>query len=98
MSLEQLVDNSKTDKNTLHSYLGLYQKLLISKKETARNVLEVGIFNGGSIKLWHDFFPNATIYGLDIIPIKNLWSEIKNKQRIKLGRYDAYDNDFFKTH
>jgi cephalosporin hydroxylase len=98
MSLEQLVDNSKTDKNTLHSYLGLYQKLLISKKETAQNVLEVGIFNGGSIKLWHDFFPNATIYGLDIIPIKNLWSEIKNKQRIKLGRYDAYDNDFFKTH
>ena len=38
MSLDQLVDNSRTDKNTVHSYLPLYQKLLISKKETAKNV------------------------------------------------------------
>jgi len=51
MSLEEIVDNSKTDKNTTHSYLPLYQKLLISKKETAKNVLEVGICHGGSIKL-----------------------------------------------
>jgi hypothetical protein len=46
MSLEEIVDNSRTDKNTLHSYLPLYQKLLISKKETAKNVLEVGIYAG----------------------------------------------------
>jgi len=39
MCLEDLVDNSRTDKNTVHSYLPLYQKLLISKKETAKNVL-----------------------------------------------------------
>jgi len=104
MSLEEIVDNSRTDKNTTHSYLPLYQNLLISKKETAKNVLEVGIgdynqgvTNGGSIKLWHDYFTNATIYGLDIIPIKNTWEEILNKQRINLGRFDAYNNDFFKT-
>jgi len=45
MSLEEIVDNSRTDKNTIHSYLPLYQTLLISKKETARNVLEVGIYS-----------------------------------------------------
>lgn len=61
MSLEEIVDNTKTDKNTIHSYLPLYQKLLISKKETAKNVLEVGIYNGGSIKLWSDFFTNANV-------------------------------------
>ena len=55
MSLETLVDNSRTDKNTRHSYLPLYQELLIKKKETATNVLEVGIQMGGSIKLWSDF-------------------------------------------
>jgi len=32
MSLEEIVDNTKTNKNTAHSYLPLYQKLLISKK------------------------------------------------------------------
>ena len=62
MSLEEIVDNSRTDKNTVHSYLPLYQQLLINKKETAKNVLEVGIQNGGSIKLWSDFFKNATVY------------------------------------
>ena len=47
MNLEDIVNNSKTDKNTTHSYLQLYQKLLISKKETAKNVLEVGIGDFG---------------------------------------------------
>ena len=69
MSLEQIVDNTRTDKNTTHSYLPLYESLFKNKKETAQNILEIGIQNGGSIKLWRDYFINATIYGLDIIHI-----------------------------
>ena len=96
MSLEEIVDNSRTDKNTRHSYLPLYQKLLIYKKENAKNVLEVGIYNGGSIKLWSDFFTNANVYGLDIMHIDNVWEEIKNNEKIILHTSsDAYDNDFF---
>jgi hypothetical protein len=96
MSLEEIVDNSRTDKNTIHSYLPLYQKLLISKKETAKNVLEVGIYNGGSIKLWSDFFTNANVYGLDIMNISNVWEGIKNKEKIILyTSIDGYNNDFF---
>jgi len=96
MSLEEIVDNSRTDKNTVHSYLPLYQKLLISKKETAKNVLEVGIYEGGSIKLWSDFFTNATVYGLDIINIQNIWEGIKYNDKIILHTStDAYNNDFF---
>lgn len=99
MSLEKIVDNSRTDKNTTHSYLPLYQKLLINKKETAKNVLEIGIQTGGSIKLWRDFFTNATVYGLDIININNVWNGIKNKEKIILHTStDAYNNDFFITH
>ena len=96
MSLEEIVDNSRTDKNTVHSYLPLYQKLLISKKETAKNVLEVGIYAGGSIKLWSDFFTNAIVYGLDIINIQNIWEGIKYNDKIILHTsIDAYNNDFF---
>lgn len=51
MSLLEIVNNSKTDKNTLHSYLDLYQKLLVKKEDTAKNILEIGILDGGSIKL-----------------------------------------------
>ena len=84
MSLEKIVDNSRTDKNTIHSYLSLYQKLLITKKETAKNVLEVGIYNGGSIKLWSDYFTNANVYGLDIMNIENVWEGIKNNEKYKV--------------
>jgi len=99
MSLEQLADNTRTDKNTDHSYLPLYQKLLISKKETAKNILEVGIQRGGSIKLWSDFFTNATVFGLDIMDSANLWEGIANKEKIILyTSTDAYNHDFFHTH
>jgi cephalosporin hydroxylase len=95
-SLEKIVDNSRTDKNTLHSYLPLYQKLLVSKKKTAKNVLEIGICNGGSIKLWSDYFINANVYGLDIIDIETIWEGIKNKHNIKLyTSTDAYNDNFF---
>ena len=96
MSLKSLVDNSRTDKDTTHSYLELYDKLLSKRKETAKNILEIGIYKGGSIKLWHDFFTNSTIYGLDIMSIDHVWDEIKNNKRIILHTStDAYDEDYF---
>jgi len=98
MSLVDIVDNSRTDKNTAHTYLPLYQELLISKKESATNVLEIGIYWGGSIKLWSDFFTNATVYGLDIMDFRNVWNGVKNNERIVLHTsIDAYDETIFKT-
>ena len=92
----KLINNDKTDKNTTHSYIELYESLLHSKKLTAKNVLEVGIQRGGSIKLWHDYFANATIYGLDTMNEEHLWDEIKNKDRIILYcSHDAYNIEKF---
>jgi hypothetical protein len=104
MSLEEIVCSSYTDKNTVHSYLPLYQKLLQSKKTTAKNVLEVGIGdfgekNGGSIKLWRDFFTNATIYGLDILPVDRVMDELICDNRVILyTSVDAYNENFFIEH
>lgn len=96
-SLEEIVDNTRTDKNTTHSYLPLYQTLLSSKKETAKNVLEVGICLGGSIKLWKDFFVNANVYGLDVMDISSVWEGIKNREDIILHTStDAYDEEVFR--
>jgi cephalosporin hydroxylase len=95
MSLEEIVDNSRTDKNTTHSYLPLYQKLLINKKETATDVLEVGVCYGGSMKLWSDFFTNANVHGIDIKDTDIIWEGVKNKDNIKLyTSTDAYDDNF----
>ena len=89
-----LIDSSRTDKNTVHSYIDLYESLMHAKKNSATMILEVGIHRGGSIKLWHDYFTNATVYGIDIQ--KEVWSELQNKDRIKLLlNQNAYDQTFF---
>lgn len=66
MNLRSLVDNRMTDKDTLHSYLDTYENLFKEKKETATKILEIGIAEGGSLRLWRDYFQNADIYGIDI--------------------------------
>ena len=71
--------NTRTDTNTVHSYLPMYEQLLNSKKETAQSILEVGILDGGSINLWSDYFQNANVHGNDIIHVDNVWEDIKNK-------------------
>ena len=101
MSLASLIDNTSTDKNTVHSYLELYETLLSPKKDTAKNILEIGIGdfkekNGGSIKLWKDYFPNAKIYALDILPKHRVLDEIINDKRVVLfTSTNAYDEKFF---
>jgi len=101
MSLVDLVDNNRTDKNIGHSYLDLYETLLSKYKYTAKNVLEIGIGppprisnlknNGGSIKLWHDYFVNAQIITADIIPLEDIADDLKNNSRIHVILGDAYD-------
>ena len=100
--LKTLIDNSETDKNTTHSYLDLYESLLSKKRDTATHVLEVGIgdfkqTNGGSIKLWRDYFTNATVYGLDILDASRVSDELKTDNRIVLyTSTNAYNTEFFK--
>ena len=101
MELKSLINDTDTDKNTTHSYLDTYEKLLHKKKETATNVLEVGIGdfrekNGGSIILWSKYFLNATIYAIDILEKERVLDElINNKSIILFTESDAYSEEFF---
>ena len=55
-----------TDKGTVHSYIPEYENLFKGKRLDIIKVLEIGIGHGGSIKLWHDYFPNAEIHAINI--------------------------------
>lgn len=55
-----------TDKGTTHCYIDSYDKLFKPFQKKKINVLEVGVREGGSIRLWSDYFTNAKIYGYDI--------------------------------
>lgn len=96
MSLIDLVDNSRTDKNGLHSYLTTYNNLFFNKKNSCKHFLEIGIDHGGSIKLWTDYFKNATVHAIDIKKYEDIWDELKNKENIVLHTStDAYNVKFF---
>jgi hypothetical protein len=100
MSLADLIDNNRTNINTHYSYLDTFQLLFSNKKETTSNVLEIGTSCGmcGSIKLWHDYFPNAIVYGLDDIKIEYIFPDIKEKDKIVINTpVDSHDPGFIKT-
>jgi hypothetical protein len=95
-----LINNIYTDKGTIHSYLRLYEKLLNPIKDTAKNVLEVGIGdfnnkNGGSLLLWKNYFTNASIIGVDILPLDRVLDELINDKKIKLYTETNAYNDVF---
>ena len=56
----------KTDKITHHGYHRFYDYFLFPIKNNKMNILEIGVDDVKSIKMWLDYFPNANIYGLDI--------------------------------
>lgn len=50
-------------------YLDVYDEALLPYQQQAVNVLEIGVFNGGSLEVWADYFPQAQhIIGCDINP------------------------------
>ena len=65
--LTEIGKNFKTTKNRT-GFLPIYEKYFLDFKNKNFNFLEIGIDDGGSLKLWRKYFPNANIVGLDIFP------------------------------
>ena len=51
--------------DTCHNYTPFYHELFKDRREDVKNVLEIGIGGGHSLRMWKEYFPNATIYGVD---------------------------------
>lgn len=64
--LESLFNKYGCDKSSKHHYHTVYEKEFDSIRNEAINILEVGVFRGDSVRAWLDYFPNATIYGIDV--------------------------------
>jgi hypothetical protein len=52
-----------TDKS---AYFPVYEKYFSPIRNKELNILELGVLRGGSLLLWHYYFPNSKIVGLDI--------------------------------
>ena len=49
-------------------YLDYYDRHFSSIRNEVKTFVEIGILGGKSLKMWEEYFPNATIYGIDITP------------------------------
>lgn len=81
-----------TDKNTTHSYLPIYEQLLKAKKFTAKNIIDIGTYNGkneSGVNLWAQYFPNATIYALNTLSLD------EEEDKIIFYANGAYEDEFF---
>lgn len=67
MTLDELAIKHKTDKgSTDHSYTSKYSLYLEQYRNEKFNLLEIGVCDGASVKMWKDYFPKANIVALDI--------------------------------
>lgn len=55
----------ETDKGSIHAYIPVYEQILEPYRETAKNVIEIGIFHGNSLRMWERYFTNASVFGVD---------------------------------
>jgi hypothetical protein len=59
-----------TDKASMHhDYLNFYELFFAPIRNNELSILEVGVFNGQSLSTWAEYFPNARIIGVDIVPL-----------------------------
>jgi hypothetical protein len=74
--LEALAHKYGTDKgNSSHHYTETYEYFFYPIKYSGKKIFEIGIEQGASLKMWRDYFPNAVIYGIDILDTSKLNSD-----------------------
>jgi hypothetical protein len=79
--------------NKERDYHGVYEDAFLSlEKENIKLVFEIGVLGGGSLRGFRDYFQNALIIGIDIIP------EFKfEEERIFVEIGNACDKEFIES-
>ena len=74
MTLHELGQKHGTDKwDQSHAFLGesylhIYERYLAPLRGMPINLLELGVRNGNSLRMWREYFPSARVYGVDFDP------------------------------
>lgn len=88
-----------TDKGREHSYLDCYAELLAPLRDRPITLLEIGVDEGRSMRMWLTYFERAEIYGIDIAPMPKLATNrltllpIDQTDANRLSRFDASSFD-----
>ena len=75
-----------TDKASLcHDYMGKYERYLPFERNTEICILEIGVLDGESLRMWRYWFPNAVLIGLDSNPKCNQYCDAWNETYIYIS-------------
>jgi hypothetical protein len=78
-----------------HHYFEIYSELFEPLRERPIRMLEIGVFRGGSLRMWKDWFhPDSTIVGIDIDPACSQYAEPNLDIFVRIG--DQTDGAFLK--
>lgn len=68
-SLDEIAIACGTDKSSRgHGYTWCYEQELGHRRDATLRLLEIGVFDGASLRAWREYFPRATVHGIDIDP------------------------------
>jgi len=85
-SLDEIAIECKTDKCSLqHNYCEKYEKYLPFGRDQELKILEIGVANGSSLKMWKSFYPNSTVIGVDIDPACIKHQDKQNNVFVEIG-------------
>ena len=66
-NLEKLASKYGSDKRAAsHGYCEIYEAILGDKRKEVLTVVEIGTWEGRSLRMWADWFENAHLYGFDL--------------------------------
>ena len=77
----------------MHGYAEIYKSYFDKIKNDKLNILEIGVANGTSIKVWSDYFKNSNIIGVDIKKIDTVEKKL-NRKNIKIFQGSQTDKNF----
>lgn len=100
LPLSKLNEKFNSDKGGKHCYLEKYYQVKFDPiRETTKKILEIGVYEGASIRLWKEYFKNADIYALE--KLQKRAGMFRGEERIHLvigdstaiGSYEKLPND-----
>ena len=66
-SLDEIGLKHGTDKSSSHhNYLNFYETFMAPLRNSPITLLEIGVYQGASLNMWREYFPNAKVIGADI--------------------------------
>lgn len=72
--------------NKWHHYFSIYEKLFSDLKQEPIKILEIGVYNGASLKMWNEYFhKDSLIVGIDIDEHCKNFDKVEHNIHVRIG-------------